>query len=137
MVSCIYGVIRIGISAASGRISPIIQRVAVLIGIGNAYVIRTECIFARYWIVATVGKHIVAENALSGGGICVRINKSANRRVIESGLQIIEPGLGILRLAAKEKTACWTARPAMGPSDSMLFCHKISAHLSGILLISF
>ena len=105
MVSCIYGVIRISISAASGRISPIIQRVAVLIGIGNAYVIRTECIFARYWIVATVGKHIVAENALPGGGICVRINKSTDRGIIKSGLEIIEPGLSIVELATRRKLA--------------------------------
>ena len=95
MVSCIYGVIRIGISAAARYGTKIIQRIVILISMCNAYVIRSGCIFAFHWIVATVGEHVVAQQALSGGGVCVRINKSTDGRSIKSGLQIIEPGLGI------------------------------------------
>ena len=39
-------------------------------------------IFIDDRIIATVGKHIIAENALAGGGKGVSIDKSTNLRIV-------------------------------------------------------
>ena len=48
------------------------------------------------WVVIAVGEHIAAQEALSSRGILIRIDKSANFRVIVSALQVVEAGLRIV-----------------------------------------
>ena len=50
-------------------------------------------IYIAYRIIIAIREHIMADNALSGGGIAVRIDESADGRIVISGLEIIEPGL--------------------------------------------
>ena len=45
--------------------------------------------------VATIGKHVIAKHTLSGGCIGVRINESADLRIVISGLEVVELGLSI------------------------------------------
>ena len=42
--------------------------------------------------IATICEHIVSNNVLPGGSITIRIDKSADRRVIVSALEIVESG---------------------------------------------
>ena len=51
-------------------------------------------------IITTICKHIVADEALSGAGITVRINEPANLGVIVAALEIVEAGFGIVIVAA-------------------------------------
>ena len=44
-------------------------------------------------IIAAVGKHVVAEDALAGGDIGVGIDESTDFGVVITALQIIEPGI--------------------------------------------
>ena len=53
------------------------------------------------WIVVAVGKHVVTQQALTRGGIIVRVDKSAEFGVIIAGLQVIETGFGIGALAGR------------------------------------
>ena len=46
--------------------------------------------------VITICKHIIPKNAMSGTGITVRIDKSADLGIIVSGLQVVEPSLLIV-----------------------------------------
>ena len=61
-------------------------------------------------IIPAVGKHVVAEDALAGGGEGIGINKSANLRIVITALKIVERGLGIVQLAAGAKCALREAR---------------------------
>ena len=47
-------------------------------------------------IVATIGEHVIAGEALAGGDIGIGIDESAYLGIIVSGLQITEPCLGSL-----------------------------------------
>jgi hypothetical protein len=46
-----------------------------------------------YWIVAAVGEHVIAEDALAGGDEDVGVDKSADCGIVITGLQIIESGI--------------------------------------------
>jgi len=70
-----------------------------------------------YRIIATICKHIVAEEVLAGGGVGIGIEEAANLGIVISGLQIIEPGLywglvaigpfsGLLSHAEKSHVEC-------------------------------
>ena len=50
-------------------------------------------------IIPTVGKHIVAQNALAGGSVGVCVDESAYLRIVITGLEIVERGLSVLELA--------------------------------------
>ena len=54
-------------------------------------------------IIATVGKHIIAQQTLAGGGEDVGIYKAADLRIIISALQIIEPGFSVVVITAVGK----------------------------------
>ena len=51
-------------------------------------------------IVPTVGKHIVAQQTLAGGGEDICIDESTNLRIIIPGLEVVEPGFSIVVVAA-------------------------------------
>ena len=57
-----------------------------------------------YRIVPAVGKHIVAQDPLSGACVGIRVQESASCGIVISGLQIIEPGLYITTVAMIPKT---------------------------------
>ena len=86
MVSCVYGVICVGISTATGYGAKIIQRMVILISICNTYVIRTRCIFSLHRIIPAIGEHVVTQDALTGGNKSVRIEESADFGVVITGL---------------------------------------------------
>ena len=54
---------------------------------------------ARYWAIPAIGKHVVANEALTGGDEDVRIEESTDFGVVITALQIIKPGLGVIHIA--------------------------------------
>ena len=50
-------------------------------------------ITAHYGIIVAIGKHIISQQALSGGDIDVRIEEAACSGIIISALQVIQPGI--------------------------------------------
>ena len=55
---------------------------------------------AVYGIISTVGKAVVAKVALSGRDVTVRIDETADLRVVIPGLEVVEPCFGIVVIAA-------------------------------------
>ena len=51
-------------------------------------------------IIPTIGKHVIAQQTLAGGGEDVGIDKAADLGVVISRLQIVEPGFRIEVIAA-------------------------------------
>ena len=47
-------------------------------------------------IIQTVGKHVIAQDALAGACIGVGIDESAQFGIIITGLEVVERGLGIV-----------------------------------------
>ena len=64
---------------------------------GSEVSTRGVCTASR--IISTIGKHIVAQNALAGGSVGVGIDKSAQFGVVITGLEVVELGLSVLELA--------------------------------------
>ena len=50
-------------------------------------------------VIKAIGKHVIAQDALTGAGEGVGIQESTYLWIIISGLEIIEPGFGIIELA--------------------------------------
>ena len=51
-------------------------------------------------IIAAICKHVIAQQALAGGDIDVRIEEAADCGIIISALQVIQPGISDTELAA-------------------------------------
>ena len=62
---------------------------------GQLFSCMSRRIRERYRIIITIGKHIIAQDALTGGSIRVCIDESAQFRIIITGLEIVERGLSI------------------------------------------
>jgi hypothetical protein len=60
----------------------------------------TTWIAPIHWIISTIGKHVIAQHALTGGSIGVRIDEPAYFGVVISALEIVQPGLSSIDLAA-------------------------------------
>ena len=65
----------------------------------NALVSMPRRITIIHRNIATVGKHIIAQDALTGRCEGIRIEEPAYLRIIISGLKIIQPGFSIVALA--------------------------------------
>jgi hypothetical protein len=52
----------------------------------NSYRIGTRNIFSAYRIIKTIGEHIMAEDALAGGGVGVGVDEAADCGVVIAGL---------------------------------------------------
>ena len=52
-----------------------------------------------------IGKHIIAQEALAGGGVGVGIEESAQFRIVISGLQIVELSLSVVYVATTSPCA--------------------------------
>ena len=63
-------------------------------------------ILSAYWIVQTIGKHIVAQDTLAGGDESVGVDKSAEVGIIITALEVIELGFGDTLLATTYKMPC-------------------------------
>ena len=50
-----------------------------------------------YWIVTTIGKHIIAQDALAGGCVGIGIDETAHLGIVITGLEIVERGLGVVK----------------------------------------
>ena len=56
-------------------------------------------ILSAYWIVQTIGKHIVAQDTLAGGDESVGVDKSAEVGIIITALEVIELGFLVVHIA--------------------------------------
>jgi hypothetical protein len=50
-------------------------------------------ITAVYWIIATIGKHVVPQDALASRNKGIGVDESADGGVVIPGLQVIESGI--------------------------------------------
>ena len=55
-------------------------------------------------IIPTVGKHIIAQEPLAGGGVGVGIEESAYLGIVITGLQIVELSLRVHYLITQKNT---------------------------------
>ena len=55
-----------------------------------------------YRIIKAIGKHIIAQHALSGAGVGIGIDESAQLGIVITGLEIVERGLSVLGLTARQ-----------------------------------
>ena len=53
-----------------------------------------------HWIIPTVGKHIIAQDALTSRDKCIGIDESTQFGIVITGLEIVERGFSILGLTA-------------------------------------
>ncbi len=53
------------------------------------------------WVVVAVGKYIATENSSTGRCKCIGIDESTDGGVVITGLQVIEPGIGVVVVAAR------------------------------------
>ena len=54
--------------------------------------------------IITISKHICANAALAGAGVAVRIDEPMVHRVVVTALEVIEPRLGVVVIAAPLKS---------------------------------
>ena len=52
-----------------------------------------------YWIVPAIGKHVVAQDALSSRNEYISIDESTHLGIVVSGLEVIELGLRIIHIS--------------------------------------
>jgi hypothetical protein len=59
------------------------------------YSLRYKAGFIKkvYRIIAAIGKHVIAEDTLSGRCKCIGVEEAADLGVVITGLQVIEPGI--------------------------------------------
>ena len=53
----------------------------------------------QYWTVITICEHVIAEDTLTGRNKHIRINKSTQLGIIVAGLEVIQGGFIVVRLA--------------------------------------
>ena len=64
-------------------------------------VIAISCrVYSVHRIIATIGVHIVAQDALAGGNEAVGVDESPDGRVIVAALEVIEAGFGVIDIAS-------------------------------------
>ena len=58
-----------------------------------------------YRIVFAIGKHVIAQDTLAGGGVGVGIEESADLGIVITGLEVVEPGLSVVNVALSKSRA--------------------------------
>ena len=48
------------------------------------------------WIIVAIGKHVITEDSLTGGGEGIGIEESADLGIVITGLEIVERDLSVL-----------------------------------------
>ena len=46
-------------------------------------------------IITAIGKHVIAQQALAGGGEGVRIDESSEAGIVIAGLEVVQAGFGV------------------------------------------
>ena len=76
--------------------------------------VNTKCIFAQACgvmevdgIIIAIGKHVIAQKTLAGGGKRIRVDESAGFGVVITALEIIQAGLLGLLIAKGAKMGCF------------------------------
>jgi hypothetical protein len=57
-------------------------------------------IYIPDWIIQAIGKHIIAQDALSSRNKNIGIDESTQFGIVITGLEIVEPGFSVLGLPA-------------------------------------
>ena len=50
------------------------------------------------WVIIAVSKHVIAEDALTGGRVGICIDESTHLWIVITGLEVVERGLSVLCL---------------------------------------
>ena len=70
-------------------------------------------------IISTIGKHIIARNALSGGNEAVRIDEPSPNRIVIPAVEVVQPRFRVVDIASvAQGVKCAESegeRPACGP----------------------
>jgi uncharacterized protein (DUF849 family) len=61
----------------------------------------TAVVHHTNWSVVAIGKHVIAQDALAGGGVGVGIDEPAQFGIIITGLEVVERSFGVLELVAR------------------------------------
>lgn len=61
-----------------------------------------------YRVIIAIGKHIVADDALSGRGVAVRVDESAPAGVVIPALQVVEACFAVVDIATSSKLVTQT-----------------------------
>ena len=80
------------------------------------FYLRSACIDEIYRIIAAIGEHIAAEDALSGGGEAVRVEEAAEGGVVVSALEVVESRLYGLGVATTQKISLFCS-PQIQPKN--------------------
>ena len=56
-------------------------------------------------IIPTIGKHVIAQDALAGRNKCICIDESTQLGIIIAGLKIVETGLSVVELTVDRKVS--------------------------------
>ena len=78
----------------------------------------TRVICITYGVIPTIGKHVIAEDALAGGGKGVGIEESACCGVVIAGLAVVQLGVGIVDVAAVAEGVLDTEGTCHGSGDT-------------------
>jgi len=73
------------------------------------------------WVIPTVGKHVIAQQALSSCSEGIRINESAPFGVIVAGLEVVQLGLSVVDIATVAEGVIFTqgASTASGGGENV------------------
>ena len=86
-------------------------------------------IYIAYRIIIAIREHIMADNSLAGGGVGVGVEEAAGGRVVISALQIIEPGIGVVVVAAVAQgvaiTGCQWVQLRISIINITCFCRNV------------
>ena len=58
----------------------------------------TGTIHKSHRIIQTIGKHVIAEDALTGAGVGISVDEPAYFGIVITGLEVVERGLSVLGL---------------------------------------
>ena len=67
-------------------------------------------------IIPTIGKHVIAQDALTSRNECISIDESAQLGIVITGLEVVERGLSVLWLSAMRSYAFDTHTKSYGIS---------------------
>ena len=88
-------------------------------------------------IIQAIGKHVITQNTLSGAGVGICIDESAQFGIIISGLEIVERGLSILGLTARTIYSHYVFHPIFGLFDKEYVFQKYECTTEWGLLSAF
>ena len=67
------------------------------------------------WVIIAVSKHVIAEDALTGGRVGICIDESTHLWIVITGLEVVERGLSVVYIAAVARGAISLRESAIVP----------------------